>query len=90
MTTAKLFTNGGSQALRIPARFRLPGKEALIERRGEELVIRSKPSEKQRRRSTLADWFARPAVASSDFMADRDRTTNVPEAPKSLFESPGE
>jgi len=28
--TAKLFTNGGSQAIRLPKEFRLPGKEVRI------------------------------------------------------------
>ncbi|MCL1961472.1 MAG: AbrB/MazE/SpoVT family DNA-binding domain-containing protein [Desulfovibrionaceae bacterium] len=30
--TAKLFTNGGSQALRLPAEFRFPGSEVFIRR----------------------------------------------------------
>ena len=86
MAIAKLFTNGGSQALRIPVQFRLPGKEAFIERRGEELVIRARPSAKERGKKTLADWFALRPVAPADFMADRDTTTNVIEQPKNLFE----
>ena len=28
--TAKLFTNGGSQAIRLPKEFRFPGKEVRI------------------------------------------------------------
>ena len=37
--TAKLFWNGGSQALRIPKEFRLPGEEVVIRREGIALVI---------------------------------------------------
>ena len=43
MTTAKLFKHGGSQAVRLPKVFRFPGSEVLVERRGEEVVLRAKP-----------------------------------------------
>lgn len=42
MTTAKLFKHGGSQAVRLPKAFRFPGTEVLVEKRGEEVVLRSK------------------------------------------------
>lgn len=87
MATAKLFVNGGSQALRIPAQFRLPGKEALIEKRGDALVILPKRRGRKGRAPTLAEWFDRGAVAPADFMQDRDQTTNVVEPPKKLFEN---
>ena len=32
MDTVKIIKNGGSQAVRIPARYRLQGKEALIKK----------------------------------------------------------
>lgn len=32
--TAKLFKHGGSQAVRLPKRFRLPGKEVRVRRLG--------------------------------------------------------
>lgn len=34
-----LFRNGANQALRIPKEFELPGKEALIRREGNRLII---------------------------------------------------
>jgi antitoxin VapB len=43
MATAKLFQHGGSQAVRLPKMFRFEGSEVLIERRGEEVVLRPKP-----------------------------------------------
>ncbi len=43
MPTAKLFQHGGSQAVRLPKMFRFEGTEVLIERRGEEVILRSKP-----------------------------------------------
>jgi antitoxin VapB len=45
----KLFRNGRNQALRIPVEFELPGKEALVHREGDRLVI-----EPVRKRSLLA------------------------------------
>ena len=35
----KLFANGRSQAVRLPKEFRLPGKEVLIHREGNRLVM---------------------------------------------------
>jgi antitoxin VapB len=44
MTTAKVFRSGNSQALRLPKQFRLKSKEVEIYRRGEEIVLREKPT----------------------------------------------
>lgn len=40
---ATLFTNGSSQAIRIPRDFELPGKEALIRKDGDRLIIEPVP-----------------------------------------------
>jgi antitoxin VapB len=40
MTTAKIFQHGGSQAVRLPKAFRFPGTEVLIEKHGDEVVLR--------------------------------------------------
>ena len=37
--SVSLFRNGANQAVRIPKEFELPGKEALIHREGERLII---------------------------------------------------
>jgi antitoxin VapB len=41
---AKLFQHGGSQAVRLPKAFRFEGAEVLIDKRGDEVVLRSKPA----------------------------------------------
>jgi antitoxin VapB len=41
-----VFTSGGSQAVRIPKKFRLDGKHVEIERRGQSLVLTPIPEEK--------------------------------------------
>jgi antitoxin VapB len=39
----KLFKNGRSQAVRIPREFQLPGKEAIMRKEGERLIIEPAP-----------------------------------------------
>lgn len=62
---AKLFTNGRSQAVRLPAEFRFPGKEVYIERQGDVVLLRAKPT-------GWDDFFARPSVVPADFLTQRD------------------
>lgn len=44
MATAKVFRSGNSQAVRLPKQFRLTGTEVEIFRRGDEIVLREKPT----------------------------------------------
>jgi antitoxin VapB len=44
MAIAKVFQSGNSQAVRLPKEFRLATSEVEIFRRGNELVLREKPS----------------------------------------------
>lgn len=44
MSTAKLFTTGSSQAVRLPKAFRFEGTEVEIFRRGDEVVLRPRDS----------------------------------------------
>jgi antitoxin VapB len=44
MATARVFKSGNSQAVRLPKQFRVKSKELEIERRGNELVLREKPT----------------------------------------------
>jgi antitoxin VapB len=61
---AKLFSNGRSQAVRLPAEFRFPGKEVYIERQGDVVILRPKPE-------GWEDFFARPSAVPADFLVDR-------------------
>lgn len=63
--TAKLFMNGRSQAVRLPAEFRFAGSEVLIEREGDAVVLRPKPE-------GWDDFFARPSQVPDDFLVRRD------------------
>ena len=44
MDTAKLFTNGRSQAVRLPKEFRLNVEQVEIFRRGNEIILREVPA----------------------------------------------
>ncbi len=39
MTTAKLFQNGSSQAVRLPKEFRIPGNEVKIFKHGNQVIL---------------------------------------------------
>ena len=66
MTTAKLFQNGQSQAVRLPKAFRLPGTEVYIKKVGNAIVLlpMDQPWD------TL--WESLPYF-SEDFMSERDQ-----------------
>jgi antitoxin VapB len=44
MSIAKLFTHGGSQALRLPREFRFEGTEVHIRRSGQDVILSAKPA----------------------------------------------
>jgi antitoxin VapB len=50
----KLFRNGRNQALRIPKEFELPGKEAVVRKEGNRLIV--EPVQRRSLRALLASW----------------------------------
>ncbi len=44
MSVAKLFTHGGSQAVRLPKEFRFEGSEVHVRRVGNEVVLSAQPA----------------------------------------------
>ncbi len=62
--TAKLFTTGRSQAVRLPKEFRFEGSEVFIHREGERVILSPKPK-------SWDDFFNSAERPSADFMADR-------------------
>lgn len=73
--TAKIFTNGGSQAVRLPAEYRFDVDEVLVEKVGEKVILTPK-------RSGWDDFFARPSAVPEDFLAER---TDEPPQARDLF-----
>ncbi|MDV7391916.1 type II toxin-antitoxin system VapB family antitoxin, partial [Arthrospira platensis SPKY1] len=67
--TAKIFMNGRSQAVRLPAEFRFDCKEVFIEREGDRVVLRPKT---QNLRNSLLEFFDKTEPFPDDFLADRE------------------
>jgi antitoxin VapB len=65
MDTAKIFTNGKSQAVRLPKEFRFEGKEVFIKKVGNTVVLIPKSQ------NTLETWFLSLKNFSEDFMEER-------------------
>jgi antitoxin VapB len=76
--TAKLFQNGRSQAVRLPAPYRFEGKEVFIRRDPAtgDVVLSRKPG-------GWADFFALvdDADVPANFLGDRDRSAPQPREP---------
>lgn len=63
--TAKIFTNGGSQAVRLPKEFRFDCDEVFVERRGGQVILSAT-------RPDWDDFFDETSVFGKDFLADRE------------------
>lgn len=81
--TAKLFMNGASQAVRLPAEFRFEGSEVYVSRdeRTGDVILSSRPGAK-----AWSDFFAlmRDTDERSDFMDERPMNSLPKE--RGLFE----
>lgn len=58
-TTAAVFMSGNSQAVRLPKAFQLHSKRVLIERRGEEIILKEIPetmAEFLKKLPIIEDW----------------------------------
>jgi len=67
MATARLFKHGGSQAVRLPKKFRFDGHEVLVEKRGEEVVLRPKQAPNVKSLASVARYMRERFPASADF-----------------------
>lgn len=68
MHTAKVFTNGGSQAVRLPKDCRFRGKEVYVNRIGDMVILMPK--------SALLDSFRESLdLFTTDFMEKREQGT---------------
>ena len=67
MTTAKLFQHGGSQAVRLPKAFRFEGTEVVIEKRGDEVVLKPKRKPKFKTLNDVARFMRECFPQGADF-----------------------
>ncbi len=63
--TAKLFTNGRSQAVRLPREFRFEGDEVFIRRDGNEVILSPRPN-------SWENFFDSGNTTTDDCFLDRD------------------
>lgn len=71
-TTAKLFKNGNSQAVRLPKEFRFEGDEVYIRKVGKKIILEPKPTREEWLRK-VKKFFESPVEVSDDFMAHREK-----------------
>lgn len=67
MSTAKIFKHGGSQAVRLPKAFRFECTEVLIERHGDEVILKPVPAPKFRSFAEIARYLAEKFPDAGDF-----------------------
>ena len=60
--TAKLFTHGGSQAVRLPKAFRFEGREVAIRKEGDKVILEPIQVQKE----TWTEFWARVDVLRGD------------------------
>ena len=65
--TAKLFKNGRSQAVRLPAEYRFEGEEVFITREGDKVILSAKPA-------SWDDFFASNPGVPDHFLSKRKDT----------------
>ena len=75
MTTAKIFQHGGSQAVRLPKAFRFPGSEVLIEKHGDEVVLRPITHSQFKSFTAIARHLAETFPDTDDFPEPPPRPT---------------
>ena len=77
--SARVFMNGRSQAVRLPAAYRFKGSEVLIEKRGDAVILREKTESLG---DALRAFFAVHEPAPKDYLSDR---TEAPPQDRKLF-----
>ncbi len=67
MKTAKLFKHGGSQAIRLPKEYRFEGSEVMIEKRGDEVILKAVSAPKFKSFTDIARFLAERFPDRDDF-----------------------
>lgn len=67
MTTAKLFQHGGSQAVRLPKAFRFEGTEVVIEKHGDEVILKPRRRPKLKTLKDVARYMRENFPQGADF-----------------------
>lgn len=73
MLTAKIFRHGGSQAVRLPKAFRFDGSEVLIEKHGDDVLLKPVPANKFRSFTDIARHLAQEFPEAGAFPSPPSR-----------------
>lgn len=73
LARAKLFTHGGSQAVRLPKAFRFEGGEVTVRREGEAVILEPVPSSIRRTEADLDAMWRRIDAALGGEFPDREQ-----------------
>lgn len=73
MPTAKIFRHGGSQAVRLPKAFRFSGSEVLIEKHGDDVLLKPVPAKIFRSLAEIGRHLAETFPAAGEFPAPPPR-----------------
>ena len=76
MVTAKIFQHGGSQAVRLPRAFRFTGTEVVIEKRGDEVILKSAQRSQFKTFAQIAGHLAEKFPGEEDFPEPPPRPTS--------------
>ena len=74
MLTAKIFRHGGSQAVRLPKAFRFDGSEVVIEKHGDDVLLKPVPAKKFRSFTEIARYLAEAFPDGGEFPAPPPRS----------------
>jgi antitoxin VapB len=79
IATAKVFTTGNSQAIRLPKAFRVQGSEVWISKDDISGVITLRPKDEDQRRKNLDELFRliRELPFTEDFIPPRDNEVRL-------------
>ena len=70
---AKLFSHGGSQAVRLPKAFRFEGAEVTVRREGDAVILEPVMAKTRRTRAELEAMFARIEASGGADFPDREQ-----------------
>lgn len=76
MVIARIFKHGGSQAVRLPRAFRFEGTEVLIEKHGDEVVLKPLPAAKFHSYTDIARHLAKKFPEGGEFPEPPPRPTS--------------
>ena len=86
MAEAKLFKVGGSQAVRLPKAFRMPGDRVRIRKEGDSVILEPMPARPGRTIEEIRAWLAEIQALAGPDGFERPQQPPMPERDWSAFD----